>query len=69
MHIFHRDRAEDYMQVLVDFLQLNNEAQPLLWDAKCSNEKKFEELGQRMVAWNTKASDFAQSLGIAIKPE
>lgn len=69
IHIFHRDRAEDYMQLIVGFLQLNNEAQPLLWDAKCSNEKKFEDLGPRMVAWNAQASNFAQSLGIAIKPE
>lgn len=68
MHVYHRDRTEDYMKLLVGLYEVSNDARPLLWNADCAAEAKFDGMTPRTLAWSGEATTFAQSLGIAIKP-
>ena len=69
IRVYHRDRDEDYTKLTTTFLQLNLGANKLMWPAVCGAEAKWDALMPKLMDWNSEATKFSDSLGIALKPE
>lgn len=70
LRVYHRESTDRFMQMMLVFFEVDRAMRTLvLENPDCNLKTKWEAVGSRVAAWNSDATLFSESLGIALKPE